>query len=568
MSTQQEADGRAGDPAPRPWWWGGVIYQIYPRSFADSNGDGVGDLAGIRSRLDYLSWLGVDAVWLSPFYPSPMADFGYDVADHCNVDPLFGTLDDYDRLLADCHERGIRLIVDYVPNHTSDQHPWFVASRSSRDNPKRNWYVWRDPKPDGGVPNNWRASFTGETIWIRDDTGQLRPRWGVAPSRGAAQSTAWTWDSSTGQYYLHSFLPQQPDLEWRTPDVVEAMHAVLRFWLDRGTDGFRVDAVSSLGRPEGLPDADERLAMIPHAGYTDAEFVSRCVRGFRQVVDEYPDRMMVGEVGGIDVPSIMRHVGRDQFHLAFNFPPLFDRWRADRWRRHIDETERWSRNAADAWPAWVLSNHDVPRHADRYGTQARARAAAVLLLTLRGTAFLYMGEELGLIDAEVPRDRQLDPGGRDGERAPIPWTDSADHGWTGTDPWLPFPRNAATHNVERLRTEPGSILHLYRDLLTSRRNSEALRYGDFEWLPSPSTVLAYRRLMPPERAGGRDGGDERVIAVNFDSSATHVQLEGHWMVEVSTHAASAGHWSGHLAGDEAVVLRPAPHTGAESSTET
>ncbi|MBI2704427.1 MAG: DUF3459 domain-containing protein [Actinobacteria bacterium] len=537
-------------PDETPWWKGAVFYQIYPRSFADASGDGIGDLGGIRAHLDHLATLGVDAIWLSPFYRSPMADFGYDISDHCDVDPLFGTLADFDRLLADAHQRGIRVIVDFVPNHTSDQHSWFAESRSSRDNPKRDWYTWRDAKPGGHPPNNWRASFTGETHWVRDDTGQLRPRFGVKAG-GDVHASAWTLDDATGQLYLHEFLPEQPDVDWRNPAVAAAMFDVLRFWLDRGVDGFRVDAVSSVGKPIGLPDANEKLAMIPGGGLTDDAFVFDVIRALREVLDGYDDKMMVGEVHGLDAPEIMRHVGTDKFHLAFNFPPMFDRWRADRWRRHIDETEAGTQRH-DLWPAWVLSNHDTPRHADRYGTQSRARAAAVLLLTLRGTAFLYMGDELGLIDAFVPAGRRVDPGGRDGERAPLPWTDGDRHGWDGpADPWLPFPRNAATHNVERLSRDPRSILHLYRALLAARRGADSLRTGAFEWLAAPHTVLAYRRLSAAT-------GDERAVIVNFDSAPAHVDLDGDWVVEVSSTMTGNGEaWTGEVASDRAVLLRPA-----------
>jgi alpha-glucosidase len=550
----------AGDGQPaEPWWRGAVFYQIYPRSFADRDGDGVGDLAGIRAHLDHLAALGVDAIWLSPFYRSPMADFGYDVADHCDVDPVFGTLAEFDALLADAHARGIRVIVDFVPNHTSDRHAWFEASRSARDDPHRDWYLWRDPKPDGSPPNNWRASFTGETHWIRDDTGQLRPRFGLKPD-DHVEASAWTLDERTGQCYLHVFLPEQPDVNWRNDELADAMLDVLRFWLDRGADGFRVDAISSVGKPDGLPDADEKLAMLPGGGLTDDAFVLDVIRRLRLVVDGYDDRMMVGEVGGIDVPTIMRHVGHDKFHLAFNFPPMYDRWRADRWRRHITETEHETRTGA-LWPAWVLSNHDAPRHADRYGSQARARAAAVLLLTLRGTAFLYMGEELGLIDADIPPERRVDPGGRDGARAPLPWTDDPAHGWAA-DPWLPFPRNAATHNVERLAADPHSILHLYRALLAARRASRALRVGDFAWPPSPHNVLAFRRWCTTELHGEgnpTDPTDERVVIVNVDGTPAHVDAPAgrRWRVEIDSTMVRAGErWTGALGGDEAVVLAP------------
>ncbi len=372
-----------------PWWQSAVVYQIYPRSFADSNGDGVGDLEGVRRRLDHLEWLGVDAMWLSPFYPSPMVDFGYDVSDHCDVDPIFGTLADFDRLLADAHRRGIRVVIDWVPNHTSDQHPWFLASRSSRDDPKRGWYTWRDPRPGGGVPNNWRAAFS--------------------------EAPAWTLDDATGQYYLHLFLPEQPDLEWRHPDVVSAMHDTLRFWLDRGVDGFRMDVVHAIGKDPDLPDDPPELAGVPHSALNHHPFTHELVRGLRGVLEEYDgDRMMVGEVYLLDTAMVATYYGDgDGLHLAFNFPPLYTRWRANRWQERLDEVAA-HLEPRGAWPTWVLSNHDNRRHRTRYRSEGRARAAAVLLLTLRGTPFLYAGEELGLEDAVVSPDRVVDPGGRDG----------------------------------------------------------------------------------------------------------------------------------------------------------
>ncbi|MCC5953916.1 MAG: DUF3459 domain-containing protein [Acidimicrobiia bacterium] len=551
----QRDAGHRGDP----WWHGAVIYQIYPRSFADSNGDGVGDLPGIRRRLEHVASLGVDAIWLSPFYRSPMADFGYDVADHCDVDPVFGTLEDARGLIDDAHRLGLAVLVDFVPNHTSDQHPWFVASRSSRSNPMRHWYTWRDAgRGPNGVPNNWRAAFTGEAAWVRDDTGQLRPRWGL---EATDQSTsAWTWDEATGQFYLHTFLPQQPDLDWRNPEVVAAQHDVLCFWLDAGVDGFRVDAIITIGKPEGLPDADPDLALIPEAGLTDEEFARSQVRDLRALVDAYrPDRILLGEVGGIDASAIRRYVAHDGFHLAFDFPPMFDRWRADRWRRHIDEAE--AAHVDGEWPTWVLSNHDTPRHADRFGSEARARAAAVLLVGLRGCVVLYAGEELGLVDAEIAPDDRLDPGGRDGCRAPLPWTDAADHGWP-PQAWLPFPANAETRNVERLEADPSSILHLYRRLLAARRSSPALRSGSFTWLADqPEGVLAWLRTVDPGSAdpepSSRDA--DRLVTVNFtESPAVVTTPSGNWVLVASGDGDGSEvdqPWDGRLGPDGAVIAQ-------------
>jgi alpha-glucosidase len=509
---------------PEPWWKASVVYQIYPRSFADGSGDGVGDLQGIRSRIDHLAGLGVDALWLSPIYRSPMADFGYDVSDHCDIDPVFGTLDDFDALLADAHAAGIRVLLDFVPNHTSDRHPWFQAARSGRDDPHRDWYIWRDPPAGGDLPNNWRAAFTG--------------------------GPAWTLDEASGQYYLHLFLPEQPDLNWANPEVVEAMHGVLRFWLDRGVDGFRADVVHGIGKDPALPDVPPELADTPYSSLNDHESTHELLRGMRRLLDSYPgDRMMVGEVYLLSTAEVARYYGDgDELHLSFNFPPLFTPWDAGQWRHRIDRVVE-ELGPIDAWPTWVLSNHDNARHRTRYGSEARARAAAVLLLTLRGTPFLYQGEELGLEDAEVPPERVVDPGGRDGCRAPLPWApDGPLHGWPA-EPWLPFPPEADTRNPEVERKDEGSMLALYRRLLAARRGSEALRLGDWSPLASPRAVLAYERTS---------GADRRAVAINFTSEPVEWSPPGAMVVEVSTDPAAEGAPPGTaLAPDQAVLLRPA-----------
>ncbi|HEY3810141.1 MAG TPA: alpha-amylase family glycosyl hydrolase, partial [Acidimicrobiales bacterium] len=473
------------------WWEAAVVYQIYPRSFCDTTGNGIGDLEGVRRHLDHLSWLGVDAVWLTPFYPSPMADFGYDVTDYCDVDPLFGTLADFDRLVAEAHDRDIKVLVDWVPNHTSDQHPWFRASRSSRQDPQRDWYWWRDDRPDeaggsgppgseGRLPNNWRAAFPG--VGRRE----------FPP--------AWTWDAGTEQWYLHLFLAEQPDLNWTNPEVRVAMHEVLRFWLARGVDGFRVDVAHGLGKDPRLPDLPPELAAIPPSSNNDQPSTHPILAGLRTEVDAWPTpppRMLVGEVFLPEPAQMAKYYGtadRPELHLAFNFKPLFTAWDAGAWRRRIDEVETLL-GPISAWPTWVLSNHDQPRHRTRYGTEARARAAAILLLTLRGTPFLFAGEELGLEDAVVPPDRWVDPGGRDGARAPIPWDGSPSHGWAGgADAWLPWPPEAdAGRTVSEELDDPGSMLRLYRRVVMARRGSVALRAGSFRWLGAPDGVLAYRR---------------------------------------------------------------------------
>jgi alpha-glucosidase len=481
-----------------PWWKHTVVYQIYPRSFADTSGDGVGDLAGIGRHLDHLERLGVDTLWLSPIYPSPMADFGYDVADHCDIDPVFGDLAGFDRLLADVHDRGMRLLLDWVPNHTSDAHPWFVDARSSIDSAHRDYYVWRDPAPDGGPPNNWRTSLVDEP--------------------------AWTLDEASGQYYLHLFLPSQPDLNWANPQVEAAMHDTLRFWLDRGVDGFRADVVHCIGKDPALVDDPAELVGLPRCVIHDDPATHPLLRRIRALLDSYPQApMMVGEVVILDVDRMVHYLGRgDELHLSFNFAPTHLPWDAALWRDAVARAEA-AHTDVDGWPTWVLSNHDIPRHRTRYasfpnppvdaqGSDERARAAAVLLLTLRGTPFLYQGEELGLLDAEVPPERVVDPGGRDGCRAPMPWDTSAGHGWT--DPWLPMPPEAETRNVEAESADPSSMLELYRALLALRAVTPSLRDGSLVLLDAPDGVLAYRRVV--------DGAADVTVLVSMVDESTDV----------------------------------------------
>lgn len=485
----------------------------------------MGDLCGICEKLDYLRWLGVDALWLSPFYRSPMRDFGYDVSDHCTVDPLFGTLADFERLLAGAHARGLRVIVDWVPAHTSSDHPWFRESRRSRADAKRDWYVWRDPKPDGSPPNNWTAAFPLGT-------------------------SAWTLDPTSGQMYLHSFLREQPDLNWENPAVREAMLDVLRFWLDRGVDGFRADVVHNIGKDPALLDVDPALAAVPHCVLNDDPRTHDYLREIRRLLDSYPgDRMMVGEVFLLDSARVAHYTGDgDELHMSFNFPPLYAPWRAEAWLDQIDRAYA-SLEPRGAWPTWVLSNHDQPRHRTRYATEARARAAAFLLLGLKGTPFLYMGEELGLEDAEVPPERRLDPGGRDGCRAPLPWRRARPwHGWM-VEPWLPFPADAAARSVEAQQADPGSMLQLYRALLAARRGSPALAAGEFVWRDAPSDVLCWERWL---------GSDRRLLAVSMTPETHRIAPAGEWRIEVASEANCdpAMRFDGELAGDSAVLLAP------------
>jgi alpha-glucosidase len=485
------------------WWRHGVIYQIYPRSFMDSNGDGIGDLPGITARLDHLRGgpdsLGVDAIWLSPFYRSPMADYGYDVSDYRDVDPMFGTLADFDALVAGAHERGIRVIVDFVPNHTSDQHPWFTSSRSGREDPKRDWYVWADPAPDGGPPNNWRSSFRR-----------------VGP--------AWTFDERTGQYYLHSFLPEQPDLNWWNPQVREAMDDVLRFWLDRGVDGFRIDVAHKMAKDPELADnplieaadaedlsATDRARLLSEDGRPlrdqDLPEVHEILRRFRRTLDEYDDRMLVGEVYLLHQPALVPYLGSgDELHLAHNFVFLHQPWKASAFREVVEEFE--ALVPEGGWPDWFFGNHDHSRVASRYDDgsgngRARARVAAMMLLTLRGTPFLYQGEELGMTDVPVPPERRTDVDERDPERTPMQWDATPNAGFSSGSsgaPWLPVGPDYRTVNAEAERGDATSMLALYRSLLQVRRGSRALREGSYATLTDvPDGVFAYLRATDDEQ---------------------------------------------------------------------
>jgi alpha-glucosidase len=517
----------------RPWWEEAVVYQIYPRSFADADGDGIGDLEGIIEHLDHLADLGVDALWLSPFYPSPLADFGYDVTDHCDVDPAYGTLDTFDRLVAGAHRRGLKVVVDYVPNHTSDRHPWFRAARSDRRDPKRNWYVWRDPRPDGGPPNNWRRAFSDEP--------------------------AWTFDESSGQYYLHLFLPEQPDLDWNVPEVREAMTDVLRFWMDRGVDGFRADVVHCIGKDPALADAPADLAGLPACIFDHGPGTHECLRRLRQVVDEHRPgtHLLLGETAVFDRAQQLSYLGDgDELHLAFNFLVLHAPWDATAWRRELEAAIE-GHQRVGAWPTWVLSNHDLPRHRTRYGSEARARAAAVALLTLRGTPFMYQGEELGLQDAVVTSERVLDPGGRDGCRAPIPWIDDPSAGW-GPRPWLPLPPEAPAHSVEAELGEPDSMLSHYRRLLRLRRQLPVLRVGEIELLDAPDQVVRWRRYLPEEAVSGDGVVREVEVAVNFGTEAVHEALRaGKVLGGTRSSTDSSDSWADTTLGpDEARIVAP------------
>jgi alpha-glucosidase len=476
--------------ATRPWWQSAVVYQIYPRSFQDSNGDGIGDLAGITQRLDYLAWLGVDAIWLSPIFRSPMADFGYDVADYRDVDPIFGSLADLGGLVDAAHRRGIRVLLDFVPNHTSSLHPWFLESRSSRTNERRDWYIWRDPLPEGGPPNDWQANFGG---------------------------SAWEWDEATGQYYFHSFLKEQPDLDWGNPDVQAAMLEVLRFWFRRGIDGFRIDVIQLLAkRYELLPT---RTGHKPVWG--DLRRVHVPVAAIRRVADEFDGRLLIGEIW-LPPKHLMSFYGKslDGLQLPFNFQLITLPWSARLIAAAISRYEELL--PAGAWPNWVLGNHDRSRIASRVG-DAQARVAAMLLLTLRGTPTLYYGDELGMRDGDIPPAAQRDPEGlrggksRDPERTPMRWDGSAGAGFTTGQAWLPIGNDVATINVEAQRTTD-SMLELHRRLLALRRAEPSLSVGGWSPISASARVLAYQRSVP--------GASAFAVVLNMSSRHLEADLPG------------------------------------------
>ena len=501
------------------WWERGAIYQVYPRSFADGDGDGVGDLRGLRARLGYLEELGVEALWLSPFYPSPMADFGYDVADYCDVDPRFGTLEDFDALVAEAHERAMRVVIDWVPNHTSDRHPWFLDSRAERGSARRSWYVWRPERP-----NAWRTQFRRDT-------------------------SAWSLDDASGEWYLHSFLPQQPDLDWDEPQVEQAMHDTLRFWLGRGVDGFRMDVIYRIAKDPALA---ENEAGRRHD--QDWPTIHGRLRRIRDVLEEFgPDRMAVGELYLPTQRELAAYVtSGDELHMAHNFFLLAERWDAAAYRATIAE---WlDLLEPGAWPAWCLGNHDHPRMASRLGP-ARARVAAVLLMTLRGTPFIYQGDELGLPDVPIPPEREVDPDGRDPERAPLPWDPPSragpGAGFTSGEPWLPVTPDAEQLNAASQSADPRSSLALHRALLALRRSEPALQSGAQRWLDAGDDVLAF------ERAGG---ASTLVVVANFAGERRTARMVGGARVELDSGLCRApaemvdlGALA--LAPDEALVLR-------------
>ncbi|MEM8488042.1 MAG: alpha-amylase family glycosyl hydrolase [Bacteroidota bacterium] len=511
------------------WWKTGVIYQIYPRSFKDSTGNGIGDLAGIIEQLDYFTdQMPVDVIWLSPFYPSPMADFGYDVSDYTNVHPLFGDLDTFDKLVDEVHKRDLKIIIDFVPNHSSDQHAWFIESRSSRDNPKRDWYVWRDAKPGGSPPNNWIGVFGG---------------------------SMWEWDEATGQYYLHSFLKGQPDLNWRNPEVKAAMFDAMRFWLDRGIDGFRIDVAHHLMKDpleRDNPPVDDTVVMRHKAmGEYDLQMhvndvahadIHPLMREFRALLDSYSatqPRFAVGEIHDFNWESWASYYGEneDELHMPFNFLTLAAPWTATGIRDIVSAMEKTI--PPTAWPNYVLGNHDEKRLATRYG-QENTRLAAMLLLTLRGTPTLYYGDEIGIEEAIIPREQQQDPWGlraeglsRDGCRTPMQWNDSAGAGFSSTIPWLPVHQNKTTKNVATQQENPRSLLNFYKALLLTRKQHPALHIGSYKpYRDAPANCFGYYRTYNEQHL---------LVLLNFSDTALPCKLPSNANLLLSTKSGRRAH---------------------------
>ncbi|MCP3994295.1 MAG: DUF3459 domain-containing protein [bacterium] len=507
-----------------PWWQTTVIYQIYPRSFQDTTGNGVGDLPGITSRLGYLAdTLGVGAIWISPFYPSPMADFGYDVSDYTDIHPMFGNINDFDELVEEAHRKGLKVIIDWVPNHSSDEHQWFIESRSSKTNPKRDWYVWRDPKPDGSPPNNWLSFFGGP---------------------------AWELDEATGQYYLHSFLDKQPDLNWRNPEVQEAMFAGLQFWLDRGVDGFRIDVAHVIMKDPDLrdnppvPDDWERK-FKSHGEYDDFLHIHdkghpdnhQLFRDFRALLNSYqPERYSVGEIHIPDWEEWASYYGEelDELHMPYNFSLIHTPWDVEEIAGRIAAME--AVLPEGAWPNHVLGNHDEKRLVDRLGPKA-ARTAAMMLLTLRGTPTIYYGDEIAMPEADIAPEDQQDPwgrnlpgAGRDGCRTPMQWDDSDSAGFSTTTArtWLPVTADYTQVNVAAHLGDPTSSLNLYQSLLAYRKTSAALQTGAYTRVDAPAGVFAYRR------------GDSVLVALNLTGDPVETDFAGRIALSTAGEGATVG----------------------------
>ncbi len=525
-------DARSSADHQISWWQRAVIYEIAPISFQDSNGDGKGDLAGLFSRIDYLEWLGVDAVWLTPIYPSPMLDLGYDISEFCDVHPDFGTLEQFDDIVEHLHQRDMRLILDFVPNHTSDHHAWFANSRSAREAEKRDWYIWSDPGADGGPPSNWQSRFGG---------------------------SAWAWDETTGQYYYHSFLREQPDLNWRNPDVRAAMADVLRFWMKRGVDGFRVDASAVLAKDELLrdnppdPEADEKKPppqRFRNIFNDDRPEAMTYLADMRRVTDEFEDRVLCGEVQG-KTDRIGHFYGQDKprLHLPLNFLLLDSQWDAISLQGSIDAYL----NAIPekAWPDWVIGGHDKHRIASKLG-QAQARVLAMLFLTLRGTPFLFAGDELGMEQVPIPSDRITDPFekllpgydlNRDPERTPMRWDGGMNAGFSEGEPWLPVGPGVAERNVATLKEDERSLLWLYKRLIALRGTEPALTTGAYVPERSRNDLLIYRRIA---------GEDSILVALNLRNEPRRLEWRDTGRLLLSTHL---DHFHGEVV-QSPTMLRP------------
>lgn len=524
----------------REWWRGAVIYQVYPRSFADTNGDGIGDLPGITAHLGHIASLGVDGVWLSPFFTSPMKDFGYDVADYVGIDPIFGTMEDFDRLVARAHELGLKVIIDQVYSHTSDLHDWFQESRQDRTNPKADWFVWADARPEGSPPSNWQSVFGGP---------------------------AWTWDARRHQYYMHNFLKEQPQLNVRNAEVQEALLGVARFWLDRGVDGFRCDALNFSMHDPALTDNPPVLTPgkrtrsfdFQHHDHNQSHpdiltFLTR----LRQTTDSYDgDRFLVAEVGGEKANEEMKLYteGADRLHSAYGFLYLY----ADKLTTDLVDRgpAMWPGIEGEGWPSWSFSNHDAPRALSRWAEgrdpKAFAEMALLLLMCLRGNVFVYQGEELGLPQAEVPFERLVDPEaianwpdtlGRDGARTPMPWkSDNGFAGFSEHEPWLPVdPRHRALA-VEVQEKDPNSTLHLARRLIALRHSHPALRTGAMTMLKDAGELLLFRR---------EDDGETLLCAFNLGHDPIAWTPPAGWSVVEAVNQPDAR--SGQLAPMAGLVL--------------
>ncbi len=528
------------------WWKDGIIYQIYPRSFSDSNQDGIGDLAGITTRLDYLHDLGVDAIWLSPVYPSPQADFGYDVSNYVDIDPMYGSLKDYDRLIREAHKRKIHVIMDLVLNHTSDEHPWFVESRKSRDNPYRDWYIWRDPSPKGKEPNNWYSVFGGK---------------------------AWKFDPATGQYYLHLFHEKQPDLNWRNPRVQKAILDSMRFWLDRGTDGFRLDVFNAYFKHADLLNNPPKRGGLrgferqQHIYDGDQPEMIPVLRKFRKLLNQYPERYMVGETFFSTPEKAAFYSGDDRLHAAFDFSLLECKWDPVQFKAAISAWDRAAGNKI--WPNYVLNNHDNPRTVTRWKDaedDARAKLGITMLLTLRGTPFLYYGEEIGMRDIKLKRSEIMDPPGktywplykgRDGCRSPMQWDASPQAGFGKGRPWLPVHPNFKTRNVAAQSKKRDSLLNVYKRLIALRHESIVLRRGDFAFVEQTNPdCLVYRRAY---------GKNCMLVVLNFSRQPQTLALnpkdEGAWREVSSTHPHNkqkAAPSTIHLESAQAVIFELMP----------